>query len=182
MLPPVCLSPRNVKGSLICSISSAGMKLKNVSGIYRTFHNEDRWSTIQTITKRCQFSCRWYNFPSKKCNFLPRGEISLETLLMAKKGISMLYFSPNSLLTLHRIDVWKKQNIDFLPVAILARDVCRCIPSQKSGIRFHHVCRGCFIAHLRIGNVILIEPHHDKIYLRTVRPGNTQTNQFSCRD
>ena len=75
MLPPVCLSPRNVKGSLICSLSSGGMKLKNVSGIYRTFQNEDRWNTIQTITKRCQFSCRWYNFPSKRCNFLPRGDI-----------------------------------------------------------------------------------------------------------
>ena len=37
------------------------------------------------------------------------------------------------------IFLWHKQ---FHYVAIPARDVCRCIYSQKSGFRLHHVCRG----------------------------------------
>ena len=48
-------------------------------------------------------------FSLEKCIFLPQGEfVQNVTLICRKIEISMLYFSPNSLLTLHRINVLKK--------------------------------------------------------------------------
>ena len=80
---------------------------KNVSGIYRTFNNEDRWSRIRTIKKHIQFSCPWHNFP-RKIYFSVTGRCCSKRYLCRKIEISMFYFSPNSLLTLHRINVLKK--------------------------------------------------------------------------
>ena len=66
---------------------------KNVSGIYRTFHDEDRWSRIRTISKRGQFSCPWHNFPSKNVFFCHR-EMLFKTLLMAKNTDKYALFLP----------------------------------------------------------------------------------------
>ena len=85
---------------------------KNVSGIYQTFHNEDRWSRIRTISKHGQFSCPWFRahdtiFP-RKMYFSATGRCCSKRYLCRKIEISMLYFSTNSLLTRHRINVLKK--------------------------------------------------------------------------
>ena len=46
-------------------------------------------------------------FSLEKCIFLPQGDL-FKRYLWRKIEISMLYFSPNSLLTLHRINVLEK--------------------------------------------------------------------------
>ena len=85
---------------------------KNVSGIYRTFHNGDWWSRIRTIGKCGQFSYPWFCAPDtifpRKMYFSAIGRCCSKRYLWRKIEISMLYFSPNSLLTLHRINVLKK--------------------------------------------------------------------------
>ena len=85
---------------------------KNVSGIYRTIHNENRWSRIRTISKHGQFSCPWFRAPDtffpRKMYFSATGRCCSNHYLSRKIEISMLYFSPNSMLTLHRINVFKK--------------------------------------------------------------------------
>ena len=82
-------------------------EIKNVSGIYRTFHYEDRWSRIRTVSKHGQFSCPWFRAPD---TIFPRKMyFSAQNRTYAEKiEISMLYFSPNSLFTLHCINVLKK--------------------------------------------------------------------------
>ena len=103
-------------------------------------------------------------FPRKKCIFLPRGDV-VKTLLMTKIEISMLYFTPNSLHTLQRINVLKKQNINFLPVAILtlARRVSLHLISQKSGIRLHHVCRGWSTRSLEFRNIFKVRKNEFQV-------------------
>ena len=85
---------------------------KNVSGIYRTFYNEDQWSRIRTISKRGQFSCPWFRAPDtifpRKMYFSATGRCCSKRYLWRKIERSMPYFFLNSLLTFHRINVFKK--------------------------------------------------------------------------
>ena len=117
---------------------------KNVSGIYRTFHNEDRWSRIRTINKRGQFLCPWFCAPDtifpRKIYFSATGRCCSKRYLWRKIEISMLYFSPNSLLTLHRINVLKRAKHRLLTCR--SPGTRRVSLHQQSGIRLHHVCRG----------------------------------------
>ena len=86
-------------------------KTTNVSGIYRTCHNEDRWSRIRTISKHGQFSCPWFRAPDtifpRKMYFSATGRCCSKRYVCGKTEVCVLYFSPNSLLTLHRITVLK---------------------------------------------------------------------------
>ena len=77
-------------------------------------------------------------FPRRMYIFC-HGEMSFKTVLMAKYKGKYALFLPK--LSTHI----SSKNIAFLPVAIMTRDVYRCIQSQKSGIWLHHVCTGCII-------------------------------------
>ena len=131
MLPPVCLSPRYVKASLIRSISSAGMKLKMFLVYIEPSTMRIGEAGFEQLANVVSFRASDFvpltQCSLEKCIFLPQGDVVQNATYGEKIEISMLCFSSNSLLTLHCINVLKRQNIDFLPVAILARDVCRCI-------------------------------------------------------
>ena len=103
----MCLSLRYVKASLIWSISSAGMKLRVFLVYTEPSTMRIGEAGFDQISKHGQFSCPWFRAPDtifcRKTYFSATG-----TLLCRKIEISMLYFSPNSLLTLHRTNVLKK--------------------------------------------------------------------------
>ena len=109
---PVCLSPRYVKASLIWSISSAGMKLRMF-----LIYTEPSTMTIgeagfEQLANMVRFRA-WFRVPDtifcrKNVFFCHKRYLGREI------EVSMLYFSPNSLLTLHRIKVLKKVKHRFL--------------------------------------------------------------------
>ena len=112
MLPPVCLSPRYVKASLIWSISSAGMKL-------RMFLVYTEPSTVRigeagfeqlanVVSFRAPDFVPLTQFSVEKMYFSATGRCCSKRYLWRKIEKHMLYFSPNSLLTLYRINVLKK--------------------------------------------------------------------------
>ena len=77
-------------------------------------------------------------FPRRMYIFC-HGEMSFKIVLTAKYKGKYALFLPK--LSTHI----SSKNIAFLPVAIMTREVYRCIQSQKSGIWLHHVCTGCII-------------------------------------
>ena len=112
MLPPVCLSPRYVKASLIWSISSIGMKL----GMFLVYTEPSTmrigdagFDQLANVVSFCDPDfVPLTQFSLEKCIFLPHGDVVQNVTYGKKIEISMLYFPPNSLLTRHRINVLKK--------------------------------------------------------------------------
>ena len=112
MLPQVCLSPWYVKASLIWSTASSAMKPRMF--LVYTEPSTTRISEAGfeqfRISKCYQFLSGWCNIPSKNIVSFCHGEMLFKTLLLAKNRDK--YTCP-----------LKKQNIDFIPVAILERRV-----------------------------------------------------------
>ena len=59
--------------------------------------------------------------------FLPRGDVIQNVTYGKKNRDKYALFVPKLFAHTSSLNVLKKRNIDFLSVAILARDVCRCI-------------------------------------------------------
>ena len=106
MLPPVCLSPRYVKGSLIWSISSAGMKLRMFLVYTEPSTMRIGEAGFEQLANVVSFRAPDTIFP-RKMYFSATGRCCSKRHLWWNIEISMLYFSPNSLLRLHRINVLK---------------------------------------------------------------------------
>ena len=114
MLPPVCLSPRYVKASLIWLISSAGMKLRMFLVYTEPSTMRIGEAGFEQLANVVSFRAPDFmpltQFSLEKCIFSATGRCCSKRYLWRKIEISMLYFSPNSLLTLYRINVLKKAN------------------------------------------------------------------------
>ena len=117
---------------------------KNVSGIYRTSIMRIGEAGFEQLANVVSFSVADTIFPPK-CIFLPRGDVIQNvtngknrdkyTLFVPKlfahtssgEWLSFRRFTSKLSWSWSSLNVLKKRNIDFLTVAILARDVCRCI-------------------------------------------------------
>ena len=107
MLPPVCLSPRYVKASLIWSISYAGMKLRMFLVYTEPSTMRIGEAGFEQLANIVSFRVADTIFPRKNV-FFCQGRCCSKRYLWRKIDRSLLYFSPNSLLTLHRINILKK--------------------------------------------------------------------------
>ena len=111
---PVYLSLRYVKASLIWSISSAGMKLRMFLVYTESSTMRIGEAGFEQLANMVSFRALDFvpltQFSLEKCIFLlQRDVVQNVTLICRKIEISLFYFSPNSLLTRHRINVLKKE-------------------------------------------------------------------------
>ena len=98
MLPPVCLSPRYVKPSLICSISFAGMKLRMFLVYTEPSTMRIGEAGFEQLVNVVSFRARDFVpltqfFPRKNVFFYHR-EMLFKTLLMAKNRDKYALFLP----------------------------------------------------------------------------------------
>ena len=141
VLPRVCLSPRHVKVSLIWSMPSACMKQRVFLVYTEPSTMRIGEAGFEQFINVISFRATDAIFPRIMYIFCHR-ELSFKTFLTAKnRDEYVLFLLKLSVQTSSYLGL-KKQNIVFLPVAIIAHDVYRCIQSQKSRIWLHHVWRG----------------------------------------